>query len=179
MLTYSLVPTDRLDTLSVFHALHLIQSGSRTLLGALAANSSLQEYYDHFMQRSTFIVLAKDESRIVGTASLKFLSPVSSRALFRRSSLFYAWLLQNCPNVIELGYVVVAPDYAGKHIATTMCNLLLEYMPFKDIYSTVHTTNIASLNLVQNLGFIPVGASYMSRYTGLPIQAYKHNSLDK
>jgi len=175
MVTYFLVPTDSLDALSALHVMQLIRSGSRTLLGVLAANASLQEYYDHFMQRSSFIVLAKEGSRIVGTASLKFLSQTSSRALFRRSSLFYVWLLQNCPNVIELGYVVVAPDYAGKHIATTMCNMLLDYIPTKDMYSTVHTTNNSSIHLVNNLGFFPVGASYVSRYTGLPIQAYKHN----
>jgi RimJ/RimL family protein N-acetyltransferase len=178
MVTYTVVQTQSLDALQVFHALRLIRSGSRTALGAIASQSSLQEFYDYFVHRSTYIALAFDNNRIVGTASLKFLGTPSSRALFRRSSLFYVWLLQNCPNVIELGYVVVAPDYSNQHIATTLCEKLLELFPWKEVYATVHTTNSPSLRFVDNLGFFPVGASYVSRFTGIPVQCYKHNPLD-
>lgn len=130
-------------------------------------------FYDHFKQRSSVLAVAMDNGSVIGTASLKFLSQASSRALVRRTNLFPTWLLEGCPNLVELGYVAVDPAYRGHGVANKLCASLIEETRASTLFATVHITNIESIKLVRRLGLIPVGAPYVSRISGATVAAYR------
>lgn len=175
--TYHVVPTREAHSSWVYHAMRLIQEASKTrFTGPLVAGATARGFYDHFISRSSLLAVAlAPDGTVVGTASLKYLTRLSSRYLLGNHRVFYPWLLSGCPCITELGYVAVSSDASMRGVASKLCSLLLAETNHT-VYSTVHTTNIPSLCLVRKLGFQPLGRVYTSRHSDLDVALYQHRS---
>lgn len=122
-------------------------------------------FIDHFRTRSSVLAVAVssfDDQTVISTASLKFLSSSSSRSLMRKSGLFWTWLLQDCPRIVELGYLVTLREHRHRGYGLALCAFLLATAETCPVYATVHSKNAGVVALLRKLGFICVGEPWLS-----------------
>lgn len=156
-----LAPAPLLDS-----AAYLVQALGKTQFNPDSmVDDEPHAFLDHFRARSSVLAVAVssfDDQVVISTASLKFLSRASSRSLMRKSGLFWSWLLQDCPSVIELGYLVTLREHRHRGYGLALCSFLLATVESYPVYATVHSKNVGVVALLRKLCFIPVGEPWTS-----------------
>ncbi len=70
-------------------------------------------------------------------------------------------LLQDCPGVSKSFHTSVLPEYRGKGLGKKMLTAAITNCNTPYVYGTIRADNIASLTLVQRVGFKPIKRTWI------------------
>jgi len=108
---------------------------------------------------SRAISIAKIDNKIVGTATLKIPNDIVDDNAFSKSDSGYKY--QDFQ--LELGYMVVSPDFRNLKIGSQIVGLLCSTYENENIFAVTKTNNKSSIALKLNLGFVQAGKEFKDR----------------
>lgn len=108
---------------------------------------------------SRAISLAKIDNKVVGTATLKIPNDIYTDNAFLKAESEYEY--NNFP--LELGYMVVSPDFRNLKIGSEIVGLLCSTYEHENIFAVTKADNSSSIALKVKLGFVQTGKEFKDR----------------
>ena len=132
------------------------------------ANVSLVESR---LYSSALTAYFKDGDTIIATTSIKipevyYVNEIFDKALADLNPSKY---------IFELGYVYVDYPYRNQKLASILCSELLYKFEIENLFSTTRTDNAGMQSILNTLGFVPSGHSYLSLSKTKLLQLYIRN----
>jgi hypothetical protein len=113
----------------------------------------------------------KDGDTIIATTSIKipevyYVNEIFDKALVDFNPSKYTF---------ELGYVFVESPYRNQKLASILCAELMNKFNNEHLFSTTRTDNLGMKSILNSLGFMPTGISYLSMSKTKLLQLYLRN----
>lgn|GEM_PF-3231281 len=105
------------------------------------------------------IVISKINDTIIGTATLKISNDIYSDNAFLKAESDFDFNDFS----LELGYMVVSPNFRKLGIASKMVSLLCSNFEDQNIFAVTNVDNKGSIDLKLKIGFEPTGKEFKDR----------------
>lgn len=132
------------------------------------ANASLVE---NRLYSSALTAYFKDGDSIMATTSIKIPESYYVNEVFDKALAY----LNPSKYIFELGYVFVESQYRNQKLASILCSELLNNFKKEYLFSTTRTDNLGMKSILNALGFVPSGISYLSLTKTKLLQLYLRN----
>lgn len=132
------------------------------------ANASLVE---NRLNSSALTAYFKDGDSIIATTSIKIPETYYVNEVFDKTLTY----LNPSKYIFELGYVFVESPYRNQKLASILCAELMNKFKNEHLFSTTRTDNLGMKSILNTLGFMPTGISYLSMSKTKLLQLYLHN----
>jgi hypothetical protein len=119
------------------------------------ANASLVE---NRLYTSALTAYFKDGDTIIASTSIKAPEPYYIISIFDKAIAAF----NPSRYAFELGYVFVEFPYRNQKLASTMCSELMIKFEKENMFSTTRTDNLGMQSILNTLGFVPSGISYLN-----------------
>jgi len=113
----------------------------------------------------------KDGNSIIATTSIKIPESYYTKEIFDKASSNY----NPSKYAYELGYVYVDYPYRNQKLASILSSELLCKFEMENLFSTTRTDNAGMQSILNTLGFVPSGHSYLSLSKTKLLQLYIRN----
>ena len=84
-------------------------------------------------------------------------------ALFNDKPVGFLQLIEK-GNILIIDLIAVKLGYRGKNIGSSMINFAYKNIQFEKIIVGTQISNLPSIRLYQNLGFIPISSDYVFHF---------------
>ena len=132
------------------------------------ANASLVE---NRLNSSALTAYFKDGDSIIATTSIKIPETYYVNEVFDKTLTY----LNPSKYIFELGYVFVESPYRNQKLASILCAELMNKFKNEHLFSTTRTDNLGMKAILNTLGFMPTGISYLSMSKTKLLQLYLRN----
>lgn len=132
------------------------------------ANASLVE---NRLYSSALTAYFKDGDSIIATTSIKIPEAYYVNEIFDKALAD----LNPSKYIFELGYVYVEFPYRNQKLASILCAELINKFEKEHLFSTTRTDNLGMQSILNAIGFVPSGVSYLSLSKTKLLQLYLRN----